>query len=322
MRIMLVGDISCGEHYFCFGHGPRSAVERGRDLFAGVRQVLGDADLVIGNLEGPLSDLGLVPSDPLSRGFRGSPRTVAQLRDAGITVVSVANNHALQHGVACFEDTVAQLRRAGIAVAGLGPALQEVVVEPRPGERLIVLAASEVPDAYLPQQRHYAVLDRDGMRAAVRDAAAAGGAVVAYLHWGLEGPLARTPDQADYARQLVAAGASLVVGHHSHVLNAIERVGPGIAAYSLGDFVFDLPWDHRLRRSAILDVTLGADGAIARAQVWPVRLAGDGRPVGDGAAVPLASATLDWYPAGGRLTHQPLRKLAYFLLNLGRGKPG
>lgn len=320
MRLMLVGDISCGEHFFSFGHGPRSSVERGEDLFAGVRSLLSQADAVIGNLEGPLSDHGLDENDPLSRVFRGSPQTAQQLRDAGITVLSMANNHAAQHGPVCFTDTVKILEENGISVAGVGPDLNQVIVEPRPARPIAVFAASEVDEAYLPNQRLYTRLDRSRMLDCVREAAQSGRIVVVSLHWGEEGRLTRSSDQANYARELITAGASIVAGHHPHVLFAIERVTTGVAAYSLGNFVFDLPWDHRLRRAAILDVTFGEERSIADVRIWPVQLARDGRPSLDSKPVPLAGPPCDFYPDGGRLRAQTLRKSCYFMANLTLGE--
>jgi hypothetical protein len=52
MKLLFVGDVSLGEHYFSFGHGPRSLIESGEDIFSDVKDVLKNHDLVIGNLEG------------------------------------------------------------------------------------------------------------------------------------------------------------------------------------------------------------------------------------------------------------------------------
>lgn len=316
---MFVGDLSAGDHFFSFGHGPRSVVERGDYLFAGVEAILKSADFVVANLEGPVSDIGYDKKDPLSRAFRGSPDTVAQLVRAGINVVCVANNHSLQHGEECFADSVAMLDSAGIVVVGVGAELREVTLRSPTGLRLVLLGASEIPDGTGVDQSSYTRLDRAQFLARVRALADAGQMVLACLHWGAEGDLCAAESQVSYAHELVEAGARFVVGHHPHVLFQVERKSGAVIAYSLGNFVFDLPWDRHLATSGILDVEIGDDREVADLKMWPVVLNAHGCPSAGGPAWKIPDSGWRPYRTGSQLRHLTLHKLWYFVTRFCRG---
>src|SRR5687768_6354495 len=110
-----------GDSAICVGFGLRSRypVSELRRLFSNVKSVLGDADIVFGNLETVLSDLGFDPNDLKSAQMRGDPAYAQELRQAGFTMVSVANNHANQHGLTAFKDSLDHLKTAGIAYCGV-----------------------------------------------------------------------------------------------------------------------------------------------------------------------------------------------------------
>ncbi len=106
--------------------------------------------------------------------------------------------------------------------------------------------------------------------AALKAADAEGGpadVVVVILHAGTEYASEPSPDQVAVARAAVDAGADLVVGHHPHVTQTVERYGDGLIVYSLGDALFDIP-----RRAAmqgdLLRVHVTQEG-MTRAELWP-----------------------------------------------------
>ena len=324
MRLMFVGDISLGEHFFSFGHGPRSFIESGHFVFENVVEVLSQADFVIGNLEGPLSDIGYSPMKPTSRVFRGSPDSVAQLKRAGINILSMANNHSLQHGEDCFEETARNLKQAGIKVAGLSDkgklGIRSIVID-GDGARFAVIAASAVPDNERVDQSAYNRFSSELICNEIQSIKDECDFVIIILHWGVEGPTAAGDDQKNLANLFVECGATIVVGHHPHVFFEIEYKTDMLVAYSLGNFVFDLPWDWRLRKSGIVDVDVDKAGRILDVCVWPVTLSAHGVPGVTGKPVQLFPADESYflYKNEGDLKYQWLHKAIYLAFFLWKG---
>jgi poly-gamma-glutamate synthesis protein (capsule biosynthesis protein) len=134
--------------------------------------------------------------------------------------------------------------------------------------------------------------------AAVRRSQAQADYVMVALHTGIEFACYPEPFLVRLARRLIDAGAAVVLGHHPHVPQGIERYGRGLIAYSLGDFLFDLPrppgdLDPRQARfnacHPILEVEL-ADGQVARHRVHWLTRAADGRYA---AALPAAEFDIE-----------------------------
>ena len=169
------------------------------------------------------------------------PSAARYLRNAGIDLVSMANNHALDAGEVGVDDTVRILRSNGIAEVGMATsggnswlAWQKTVG----GRRIAWLAAS----AYGPWRdgnaRMRNVAD-SGLTDQVRTLARSGDAVFVSLHWGNEYSRIVTAGQVQIAHRLIDAGAVAVVGHHPHVIQRIEVYHGRPIFYSLGNFVFD-----------------------------------------------------------------------------------
>ena len=334
MRLLAVGDICPGDHYFSLGHGTGSRLANGEDPFEEITSLLRDGDLRIANLEGPLCSFSCNRAGPEATVFRGPPNTADLLKRAGIDLLHVANNHALQHGADAFRMTISLIEDRGIAPVGLleGKTARPIV-RTVDGLTLGFLGYSFVPERYLPGQRLYAspvlksvIQDVEKLRERVD-------LVVVSVHWGNEATTMPTPDIKVAGHAIVSAGASLVLGHHPHWFQPVERVGRALIAYSLGDFMFDLFWDRRLVESAILSVDMDTTGVIDH-HLIPVQFERDYhiRPQPGRAAKrflaelennsrALSSDSKDC------LTRRPprgdmLRKFAYFLANFHRGDTG
>ncbi len=121
VRLVAVGDLQLGDSATCVGFGFRAKVTDDH-LLGALRRfaaIVGPSDLTFGNLETPLSDVGLDRHNRRSRQLRGAPSYAAALRDGGFTVLNVANNHALEHGTEAFLDSTSRLKGLGIAICGL-----------------------------------------------------------------------------------------------------------------------------------------------------------------------------------------------------------
>jgi poly-gamma-glutamate synthesis protein (capsule biosynthesis protein) len=105
--------------------------------------------------------------------------------------------------------------------------------------------------------------------------------VVVSLHWGEEFVPRPSAGEVALGRSIIDAGASLVIGHHPHVLRPVELYGAGVIAYSLGNFAADMVWQRRLREGALVRCTLAA-GGVTDVEVTPTLIGDDFRPAASG----------------------------------------
>jgi len=263
INIVAVGDVMLGDQPVRMGYGVSSKInENGIDyIFQRIPPDILEADIVFGNLETVLSDEGLNPDDLTSSTLRGSPDSIPGLKKAGFTMFSMANNHAMEHGVAAFDDTVSRLVQAGIGVTGLkseiGGCRPEIIqkgelklgflayslVDPPPG-------VTDCPYCQSPDEEQI-IFDIVSLREKVD-------VVVLSLHWGYEFISYPSPFQIRLAHKIVDAGAKIIIGHHPHCLQGVESYRDGIIFYSLGNFVFDFP-QQKLRESIIIQCELTDD---------------------------------------------------------------
>ena len=247
--------------------------------FRHVRDLVSSADLAFCNLENPASFLGSpYPGKPSNVTFRASPGALFGLAWAGFDVVSLANNHMNDYGPAAIRETLDYLDLLGIARAGAGvdeaSARTPAVLDVR-GTRVAFLAYAEESWSVLP-----ATADRPGVALADRVRLAADIAalrqgsrpdyVIVSVHWGEEHSRYPSPAQREFGRAAIDAGADLVLGHHPHVLQTLERYGEGLIVYSLGNFVFDMTSDSTYDTAA-LQVSLDG-GRVRDAWIIPLRI--------------------------------------------------
>lgn len=169
-----------------------------------------------------------------------SPNAAHYLVDAGVDIVSVANNHALDAGEMGAVSTLRALNRVGIAgigtVSGDRPWLAwEKRLE---GRRVAWVAAS----AYGPWRAGRIRMRNaagTGLCDQICSLSRGGGAVFVSIHWGTEYSRTPTAGQIRVAHSLIDAGAVAVIGHHPHVSQPIEVYRGRPIFYSLGNFVFD-----------------------------------------------------------------------------------
>jgi poly-gamma-glutamate synthesis protein (capsule biosynthesis protein) len=201
-------------------------------LYAPVADLLSSPDVTFANLETPIATAaGAGTRDYV---FNAPPDAVAALRDAGVDVVSVANNHVFDQGRAGFEETLRRVEAGGLLAVGAGPA-------DRP-EGPVVASAGGLSIAFLGWARFFnqdgnacpparpgaapcvqaAQLDPARAVEAVRAAAAQADAVVVSLHWGAEYEAQPRAEDVELAHALADAGALVVLGHHPHVLQPVE----------------------------------------------------------------------------------------------------
>ncbi len=286
VRLAAAGDTMLGSELKKGAAG--LAPGNGETLLSGFGDVFRAADVAFLNLEGPLAD-GLParkcrPASTACHAIRTPTRYVAALTAIGLDVASLANNHAMDLGVPGMDATMATLDAAGIAHAGR---TGDVARIERDGLVIAVLAAHS-GSCCLNVNRP------DEIAAAVRDADTWADLVVVSFHGGAEGPKhRRVPGQVEiawgerrgdvkaFARAAVDAGADLVLGHGPHVLRAVEVYRGRLIAYSLGNFIGFRQFGTMGGpggTTAVLDVTLAANGALVAARLHAGLLDNQGVP--------------------------------------------
>jgi len=260
VTIVAVGDVQLGRGVgdVIAQHGPDYPFEH-------VRGIISDADLALCNLECALSAEGIPIAKRYS--FKADPVAADGLARAGFDVAILANNHSVDCGRWALAETIEILQARGLVPVGAGRNATEAAapaMAERNGLRIAVLARTFVlPDGviYREDVPTVAAYEPDRIEDEVRAARRQADVVIVSLHWGVE--YARQPQESQrrIARRLIDAGAALVVGHHTHTPQPVERYHHGLIAYSLGNFVFDSHGEGG-RYGLLLRCTLGREGVM------------------------------------------------------------
>ena len=217
----------------------------GVDPFAAMVPALATADVAFVNVEMAITARGT----PVTKTFVfRAPATAAEtIAAAGVDIVSLANNHARDYGAIGLTDTLEALASAGVVGVGAGlndgEAFAHRVVQVDDGPRVAFVASTQiVPSGFGASANVAGVANASAQRervlANIRVAAEDADVVIASVHWGIERDTCPSDVQRSFARDLLAAGATVVLGHHPHVLQPVETTDTQLVAYSLGNFVW------------------------------------------------------------------------------------
>ncbi len=210
--------------------------------FRKIAPLLSGPDISFVNLESPFADRGPYHEGGLI--FHAPPETIAGLKLAGIAVASTANNHARDCGPHGVEYTINWLRQHGIQPVGSS----ESEATTHAG---VVLVRNRIRFGFLGytyDQSNGNWRDVDTRIALAdpaivcRDVAALRkrcDVVIVSMHSGVEYMPKPSKGQIEFAHAAIDSGATLVIGHHPHVIEPEEHYGSGLIFYSLGNFIFD-----------------------------------------------------------------------------------
>ncbi|MFI7065325.1 CapA family protein [Kribbella sp. NPDC050124] len=231
---------------------------------------LAAADLTVLNLESTLSRAGTPQQGGDS--FAAPPGVVAGLRDAGVDVLSLANNHTGDFQQRALLETVRLVRAGGIQPVGAGSNLTEAarpaIVE-RDGVRFGFLAFNaigETPRATATSAGAFSIRmpprtgplnagDLAAMTRAIQTLKAAVDVVVVLPHWGQQYTHNPVPAQHTVAAALTQAGADLVIGGHPHWVQSVLFPPGKVVAHSLGNLVFDMDFMQQTQEGVLLELT-------------------------------------------------------------------
>ena len=242
------------------------------ELDAPVLEILGKADLVVANQEGPITRA--TAFNPNKCCLRSGVESAERLRRWGIDVVSLANNHMFDYGWEGFEETRRRLAEVGIrwfgAGADLGEAMHPRVIE-LGGVRIGLLGYSwALVQTTCATEKTFgcAPLDEELMVRQIHELKGQVDAVIVQPHWGYCEYRFLPPVQVSLADRLIEAGATAVIGHHSHVVQGSLSRGSRLIAYSLGNFAFaefqdrgkPVKMSQDDREGVILRLRIGSEG--------------------------------------------------------------
>jgi len=262
-----------------FDRTVRTAMKwRGGDfIFSCIDPLLQAQDLVVANLEGPITPHASVsasstPGDPFNMTFTFPLSTADLLYRYNIRIVNLGNNHIENFGIGGVRSTVAALDAAHVDYFGVPSealACPSVALceggakEGDPISRRVASANIDgIPLAFI----NYNEFAGDPARNAVttisqiKAARFAGFLPIVYTHWGIEYATISPQYIRDLAHRFVDAGAEIVIGSHPHVVEDHELYNGKYIYYSLGNFIFDQYFSDEVRHGLLLQIVFTSAG--------------------------------------------------------------
>jgi poly-gamma-glutamate synthesis protein (capsule biosynthesis protein) len=234
IEILLIGDVMLG----------RTVMTKSMDLndftypFQLVADQLRAADITFINLENPI-----IENCPRSYDgfvFCAKPEMVEGLTNAGVDIVNVANNHALNYGAVGLEETQKILSSNKIDFTGLG----ELLVKDINGTRFGFIGFDK-------SQQEFPVFN-DKETALIVHSNEQVDILIVSMHWGFEYQAQAHSSQIQLAETLVNLGADVIVGHHPHWVQNIDYIEGVPVYYSLGNFIFDQMFEEKVREGLVI----------------------------------------------------------------------
>ncbi|HEX7592503.1 MAG TPA: CapA family protein [Candidatus Limnocylindrales bacterium] len=263
--------------------------------FGPITSVLKSADFTAVNLETPVTSRG--QPQPKTYHFATTPGAFTALRDAGVDLVTMANNHILDYGQTGLADTLAAAKAAHFPHVGAGvnaAAAWAPYVTTINGTKIAIVGVSQVAElasswvatTYRPGEAN--AINLGQTLAAVRAAKRLARIVIVFMHWGTEGMACPDQNQLSLAPKLAAAGASIIIGAHAHMLQGSGWLGHTFVAYGMGNFLW---WENSYSTATgVLKLTVHPHSPLT-ARFIPAVVSGTGQPIVDqGAAARRALA--------------------------------
>ena len=193
-------------------------------FFQNVKDIFTADDLTVANMEGTLTTSN--DRQQKTFAFKGNLSYTEILTQGGVEATNLANNHSHDYGDQSYEDTIQYLEAAGITTFGY----DRTAVMDVKGIKVGLIGIYELKDGLGRQQQVIDTIQE------VKDQGAQ--VIIVSFHWGTE--KSNIPDdiQKTLAHLAIDQGADLVVGHHPHVLQGIEKYQGKNIVYSLGNFCF------------------------------------------------------------------------------------
>ena len=278
--------------------------------FGPIASVLKSADFAAVNLETAVTTRGT--PQPKTYHFRTTPAAFTALRDAGVDLVTMANNHVLDYGRVGLADTLATAKAARFPYVGIGNNAAQAwapYVTTIRGVKIAIIGVSQVAElasswvATTTRPGEANAINLHQTLAAVWAAKRIAQIVIVFMHWGTEGNACPDSSQLALAPRLAAAGASIIIGSHAHMLQGSGWLHHTFVAYGMGNFLW---WEHSFSTATgVLKLTLPPNGPLT-ARFIPAVVSSTGQPIVlTGPAARRAEAHYDSLRVCTQLTARP-----------------
>jgi poly-gamma-glutamate synthesis protein (capsule biosynthesis protein) len=255
--------------------------EKGGDfVFSCIDGTLKSADLVVANLEGPITgnpskSVGSKIGAPDNFTFTFPTSTAPLLATHHIGIVSLGNNHILNFGTGGVRSTIDALTESGVGYFGQ-PRLASGEAGDPLAQRVATTTIHGVALAFINYNEFESASTASLTIKQIKAARSAGEIPVVYAHWGVEYATTSPQYVQRFAHRFIDAGAAIVIGSHPHVVEQHEVYKGVHIYYSLGNFIFDQYWNDAVRRGLLLRVIFTPAGVSSVTEI-PVELGQDRR---------------------------------------------
>ncbi|MCX6720977.1 MAG: CapA family protein [Candidatus Staskawiczbacteria bacterium] len=251
-QILFVGDLMFdrGIRYYARQNG-------GNDfIFDKISSTLAENDLVVANLEGPITNNKSISSGTIAGStnnyfFTFDPSVAKTMFDKNIKIVNLGNNHILNFGRDGLAQTKNYLDNEKVGYFGASDYPKSISTEIN-GIKITLISYNEFAD--LPED-----VNQKSIIEEIQKAKGFSDVIIVYSHWGVEYSLTATNQIRDLAHQFIDAGANLIIGSHPHVIEPIEVYKEKRIYYSLGNFIFDQYFSEDVRNGLGVEVIINKD---------------------------------------------------------------
>jgi poly-gamma-glutamate synthesis protein (capsule biosynthesis protein) len=259
IRISCVGDFLPADTAYTMGTGIGSNIPGLIGYYSkNENNPFQNSDIVFCNLEAPL----ILNPGSVKIPFEGNADVLRLMKILNISVVSIANNHILDHGKNGLDETIHLLDSNGFSQIGTREGnCSKIALSNCRGKRIAFAAFNGINDH--PEGTLIASLGReivfktlDEIKNQTHDF------IIFSFHWGNEYVTWPSPLQVDLAHELIDNGVNVIIGHHPHVVQPVEKYHGGIIIYSLGNFLFDMFWSKNVRNGIQVDLDIHDDKSI------------------------------------------------------------
>lgn len=245
LKILFVGDLMFDRYI------REVASQKGNNyIFEPIDDLLNDQDLVVANLEGPITSnesksIGTLVGEKGHLIFTFDLSLKETLSEKNIKVVNFGNNHILNFGTEGFQETKLNLDKVGLEYFG-----------DINGQSQYLMKTIESVDMGFINYNQFSSGSEDRVFANIRDLKDKTDILVVYTHWGEEYKT-QVPENVNIlAHKLIDEGADLVIGTHPHVVEPKEEYRGKMIYYSLGNFVFDQYFSEETKKGMAVEATI------------------------------------------------------------------
>ena len=234
--LKILGDCNFADGFFDLGFGTGSSIKNGADPFLHIKDKSMD-DFWIGNFECVCSDVSAKDGTE-ARQFIIAPDVCDHINH--LDLYGVANNHVMQHGAEAYRQMVKYIESTGSLYAGTKE--KRTTSFEHQGKKVAITIFNQRPENFTKPPLYWAMPEYEDVRTELKKYENCDYRIV-YVHWGIEFINYPYNDQKQFAHFLIDSGADLVIGMHPHVMQGYELYKGKYIFYSLGNCVFNMPWE-------------------------------------------------------------------------------